>query len=253
MTERLNELHRRIEEQLGHPIRGKAYVDTGPMLERDLARRAGLGWFGKNTNLLNPSLGSFFFLGSLLLDLEIESDPPFDTDHCGTCTRCIQACPTGAIVEARVVDATRCLSYTTIELRGPIPEEFRVAQADLLYGCDICQDVCPWNVKFSRDATEPGFAPRAAIADKDARALARDLLAMSQETFSVDFRNSPMKRAKLRGLKRNAAVVLGNVGSPEDVELLTRALNDDEPLVREHAAWALTRLAELRADEPFFR
>ena len=242
MVERLHELHGRVDQLIGTPVRGKAYVDTGPMLERDLARRAGLGWFGKNTNLLNPGLGSFFFLGALLLEADLVADAPFETDHCGTCTRCIEACPTGAIVEARVLDATKCLSYTTIELRGPIPEEFRAPQADLLYGCDICQDVCPWNVKFARDAKEPAFAPRPAIASRDARTLARDLLAMNDEEFRAAFRGSPMKRAKLRGLKRNATVVLGNVGTSEDVPVLTAALSDPEPLVREHAAWALEQL-----------
>ena len=243
MVERLNTLHRRIEEQCGHAIRGKAYVDTGPMLERDLARRAGLGWFGKNTNLLNPTLGSFFFLGALLLDLELEADAPFATDHCGTCTRCIQSCPTGAIVEPRVLDATKCLSYTTIELRGPIPEELRVAQGQLVYGCDICQDVCPWNEKFARDSSEPAFAPRLALTDKDARTLARDLLAMSDDEFREAYKGSPMKRAKLRGLQRNAAVTLGVVGNADDAPVLRAALDHPEPLVREHAEWALQRLS----------
>jgi epoxyqueuosine reductase len=254
MIDKLNELHRRIEAHARHAIAGKPYVDTGPMLERDLARRAGLGWFGKNTNLLNPKLGSFFFLGALLLDLELETDAPFDTDHCGTCTRCMQACPTGAIVEPRVLDATKCLSYTTIELRGPIPESLREAQGHLLYGCDICQDVCPWNVKFARELSEPSLEPRAAISGKDTRTLARDILAMDDDPFRVAFRNSPMKRAKLRGLKRNAAVVLGNVGTREDADVLTRALGDDEPVVREHAEWALAQLnsrgaTSRRADE----
>jgi epoxyqueuosine reductase len=248
MVDRLNTLHREIEGRLGRSITGKAYVDTGPMLERDLARRAGLGWFGKNTNLLNPKLGSFFFLGALLLDLELEADAPFATDHCGTCTRCMQACPTGAIVEPRVLDATRCLSYTTIELKGSIPEDLRASQGQLVYGCDICQEVCPWNEKFARDSSEAAFGPRAAIAGKDARSLARELLAMSDEEFRAAFKGSPMKRAKLRGLKRNAAVVLGNAGAPGDVDVLTRALDDEEPLVREHAAWALSATTR-RADE----
>jgi len=242
IVDRLNALKLRIEAHAGQAIGGKPYVDTGPILERDLARRAGLGWFGKNTNLLNPNLGSFFFLGALLLELDLEPDAPFATDHCGSCTRCIEACPTGAIVEPHVLDATRCLSYTTIELRGPISEPLRVAQGELLYGCDICQDVCPWNVKFSREASEPAFAPRAAIADKDSRTLARDILAMDEEQFRAAFRGSPMKRAKLRGLKRNAAVVLGNVGTAEDLPALSAAIGNGEPLVREHATWALERI-----------
>ena len=215
MLDRLMQLHRWIEESLGRAIRGKAYVDTGPLLERDLARRAGLGWFGKNTNLLNPKLGSFFFLGALLLDLELEPDAPFESDHCGTCTRCIDSCPTGAIVEPRVLDATKCISYSTIELRGPIPDELHAAQGELLYGCDICQDVCPWNERFSQELREPAFKPRAAIAGKDARTLATEILAMDDEAFRAAFKGSPMKRAKLEGLKRNAMIVLGNIGEVE--------------------------------------
>jgi epoxyqueuosine reductase len=244
MTAKLRDLHRWVEEHAGHPVRGKAYVDTGPILERDLARRAGLGWFGKNTMLVNPKLGSFFFLGALLLDLDLEPDAPFEADRCGTCTRCLDACPTGAFTEPRVMDATRCISYLTIELKGTIPEELREGVGEMVYGCDVCQDVCPFNVKFAQELKEPAYAPRAAIAGRDARQLARELLAMTQEEFRVWFRNSPMKRAKLRGLKRNAAVVLGNVGTTDDVDVLTRA-RDEEPdaMLREHAAWALGRLA----------
>jgi epoxyqueuosine reductase len=251
MVERLDVLHRWIEGAVGHGVRGRAYVDTGPILERDLARRAGLGWFGKNTNLIHPSLGSFFFLGALFLEVELDPDTPFDADRCGSCTRCLEACPTDALREPRVLDATRCISYLTIELRGAIPETLREPVGDLLYGCDICQDVCPWNVRFAPalpracpelERGESPYAPREALAGKDARTLARELLEMSQEEFSVAFKGSPMKRAKLRGLKRNSAVVLGNVGTPDDADVLTRVLDDPEPLVREHAAWALARV-----------
>jgi epoxyqueuosine reductase len=218
---KLRELHAWLRTELGRDVRGRAYVDTGPLLERDLARRAGLGWFGKNTNLINPTLGSFFFLGALLVDLELAPDEPFASDHCGTCTRCIDACPTNAIVEPLVLDATKCISYLTIEAKGEIPLVLREFVGELIYGCDICQDVCPWNEKFSRALPQASpFAPRAAIAGKDARTLARELLAMTQEEFSEKFRRSPMKRAKLSGLKRNAAVVLDNLGSAVDVEIL---------------------------------
>jgi epoxyqueuosine reductase len=239
MDTRLRELHRRLERDAGRAVHGKPYVDTGPVLERDLARRAGLGWFGKNTNLINPERGSFFFLGALVVDVELETDAPFEADRCGTCTRCIDACPTEAIVAPRELDARRCISYLTIELREEIPVELREGIGALLYGCDVCQEVCPYNVKFAQELKEPAFGAREVIAGKDARRLSHELLAMSQEEFSAVFKNSPMKRAKLRGLKRNAAVVLGNVGTYEDVDVLTRALTDEEPLVREHARWAL--------------
>jgi epoxyqueuosine reductase len=242
MVERLRALQDALSERLGHAVPGKAYVDTGPLLERDLARRAGLGWFGKSTMLLNPSLGSFFFLGALVVGLDLAPDAPFEADRCGTCTRCLDACPTGAFVGPRLLDATRCVSYLTIEAKGAIPEALREGVGERLYGCDVCQDVCPWNVRFAQPLGEPAYAPRPALAGKDARTLARELLGMTQPEFSAAFKGSPMKRAKLRGLKRNAAVVLGNVGTAEDVDVLTRALDDDEPLVREHAAWALARL-----------
>ncbi len=243
MTERLHALHEWIEQRVGHEVRGKAYVDTGPILERDLARRAGLGWFGKNTMLINPRAGSFFFLGALLLDLELETDAPFETDHCGTCRRCLDACPTGALVEPHVLDSTTCISYLTIELKGAIPEGLREGIGELVYGCDICQTCCPWNVRFSKELPDGSrFRPREVLRDSDAGTLARELLAMTQEEFSRAFKDSPMKRAKLRGLKRNAAVVLGNSGSEADVDVLLAALDDPEPLARAHAAWALGRV-----------
>lgn len=211
MTTKLRELHRSIEAHLGHAVPGKAYVDTGPLLERDLARRAGLGWFGKNTNLLNPRLGSYFFIGSLLLELDLEPDEPFAEDHCGTCTRCLDECPTDAFVAPRVLDATRCISYLTIELRGDIPEEMHEPIGERLYGCDVCQEVCPWNVKFARElpAMSP-FAPRATIAGRDAATLAQAIIETGDEQFRIAFKGSPMKRARLTGLKRNAAVILSN-------------------------------------------
>jgi epoxyqueuosine reductase len=214
VLDRLQQLHAWIDAQLGAHVNGKAYVDTGPILERDLARRAGLGWFGKNTTLINPRGGSFFFLAALLLDLDLSPDEPFSTEHCGSCTRCLDACPTGALIEPRVLDSNRCISYLTIEQKGEIPERFRPQIGDLLYGCDICQEVCPWNKKFALPLREDAFRPRPAIAGKDAQTLARDIIAMSDEDFRIAFKGSPMKRAKLHGLKRNAAVVIGNVGAP---------------------------------------
>jgi epoxyqueuosine reductase len=239
---RLRTLREWLAADLGRPVHGKAYVDTGPVLERDLARRAGLGWFGKNTNLINPEIGSFFFLGSLLVDLELKPDEPFEADRCGTCTRCLEACPTNALVEPRVLDATRCISYLTIELKGEIPDDLREPMGSLLYGCDICQDVCPWNVSFAKELKEQALAPHAELTQKDARALAREILAMDDATFRTRFKGSPMKRAKRRGLARNAAVVLGNIGDAGDVPALIAALDDPEPLVRQHAVWALKRI-----------
>jgi epoxyqueuosine reductase len=246
MLDRLRTLHLCVSDEARRFVPGKPYVDTGPILERDLAQRAGLGWFGKNTNLINPSLGSFFFLGVLLLDLELAPDAPFDADRCGSCTRCLEACPTDAFVGPRVLDARRCISYLTIELKGAIPVDLRERIGALIYGCDVCQDVCPWNERFARALPrESPYTARAALADKDGRTIARELLAMSPEEFSASFTSSPMKRAKLRGLKRNAAVVLGNVGGAGDLEILQRATEDDEPLVREHADWALARLEHI--------
>ena len=214
MESRLRELHRRLERDAGRAVHGKPYVDTGPLLERDLARRAGLGWFGKNTNLIHPRRGSFFFLGALVVDVALATDAPFEADRCGTCTRCIEACPTQAITAPRELDARRCISYLTIELREEIPVELRAQIGELLYGCDVCQEVCPWNERFATAlATDSPFQPRAAIAGRDARTLARELLAMTQEEFSAAFKGSPMKRAKLHGLQRNAAVVLGNISA----------------------------------------
>ncbi len=210
MKSKLDELGRWFVTASGGSARTRSYVDTGPVLERDLAQRAGLGWFGKNTNLINPKLGSFFFIGSLFTDADLKPDAPFEADRCGSCTRCLDACPTDAFTAPRSLDATRCISYLTIELKSEIPPEFHTAIGELLYGCDICQEVCPWNVKFSRELTEPAFQPRSAIAGKDARTLAGEILAMNDEEYLAAFRGSPMKRAKLRGLKRNAAIVLAN-------------------------------------------
>ena len=245
MWRKLDELNAWIDARLGRPVRARGFVDTGPVLERDLARRAGLGWFGKNTNLINPKTGSFFFIGALLVDLELEPDEPFAADRCGTCTRCLDACPTNAFVAPRELDATRCISYQTIENRGAIPVDLREAIGTNMYGCDICQDVCPWNVSFASELREQSFAAREVIGARDARTLAREVLAMNDETYRGAFKGSAMKRARLRGLRRNAAVVLGNAGTASDVEALQVAAADEDPLVAEHARWALDRLQSL--------
>lgn len=211
MWDRLDELLAWVRRERGDAVRGRAYVDTGPILERDLARRAGLGWFGKNTMLIHPEQGSFFFIGALFLDLALAPDAPFDTEHCGSCTRCLDACPTDAFVAPQVLDARRCLSYLTIEARSEIPSEYREALGEHLYGCDMCQDVCPWNVKFARELRDEALAPRAPVAGADAESLARRIVAMDDLEYREAFRGSAMRRAKLAGLRRNATAVLQNL------------------------------------------
>ena len=221
---------------------GRAYVDTGPILEREYAARAGLGWFGKHTNLIHKRSGSWFFIGELILTTELDWDPPA-TDHCGTCRRCIDACPTQAILEPYVLDSKRCISYLSIELKGPIPKMLRQGLGDWVYGCDVCQEVCPWNEKHERPTDESVFQPRPGLD----RPELHDLLGMDREAFSRRFKKSPIKRTKRRGLLRNAAVALGNKGSVSDIPVLTSALHDDEPLIRSHAAWALGQIGGVEA------
>lgn len=211
MWDRLDELLRWARSERGDGLRGRAYVDTGPILERDLARKAGLGWFGKNTMLINPQHGSFFFLGALFLDVELEPDAPFADEHCGSCTRCLDACPTQAFVAPGVMDARRCISYLTIESRSEIPTEYHAAIGEHIYGCDVCQDVCPWNVKFARAAGDAALAATAPVAGTGAAELAAALLAMDEPSYREAFRHSAMKRAKLSGLQRNAAIVRDNL------------------------------------------
>jgi epoxyqueuosine reductase len=241
MKARLIELQEWISETLV-PVSGRAYVDTGAVLERELAARAGLGWQGRNTMLIQPGRGSYWFLGVVLLDVVLAFDAPFEADRCGRCSACVEACPTGALLGrdasgAPVMDARRCISYLTIELRGPIPRELRPMIGNRIYGCDICQEVCPWN-SFASGTGEEAFRAREGL---DGPSLI-EWMTMSQEEFSARFRGSPVKRAKRRGLLRNVAVALGNWGSPEAVPALAAALWDDEPLVRGHAAWALGRI-----------
>lgn len=214
----------------------KCYVDTGPMLERDHAAIAGTGWHGKSTMLVDQHLGTWFFLAEILTTLELPPDAP-QTSRCGTCSRCITACPTGAITEPNRVDARRCISYLTIELKGAIPLEFRPLIGDRIYGCDDCLDVCPWN-RFAQVARETSFAARPATAGM----ALRDYLQLSEDQFRVLFRHSPIKRIKRRGFLRNVCVALGNVGTAADLPVLERAAADSEPLIAEHAAWAIEQI-----------
>jgi epoxyqueuosine reductase len=229
---RLKQIVEFIEEQVGHKIPNRYYTDTGPILERELAQRAGLGWVGKNSMLINPKAGSTFFLTEILLGLDIEPDAPLITDHCGTCTRCLSACPTQAILPDRTLDARRCISYLTIENKGDIPEELRPLMQNWIFGCDICQMVCPWN-RFSAPA-DSAFEPLAESQTSN--------LILSSVEFNQRFKNSPIKRAKRRGYLRNLAVAIGNSGNKDDLSLLEQAAQDDEPLIREHAKWAMEEM-----------
>lgn len=226
-----------IEAQVGHVVANRYYTDTGPLLERDLAQRAGLGWIGRNTCLLNPQFGSFFFLAEILLGIDLEPDPPFPKDHCGTCTRCIEACPTNCILPDRTLDARRCISYLTIENKAEIPLNLRPDLGNWIFGCDVCQVVCPWN-RFAAQDVEASFSPRPATGQPD---LLRELR-LSSEDFRNTFKHTPVERAKRRGYLRNVAVALGNTGGPEAIPALQAALDDPEVLVREHAVWALERI-----------
>jgi epoxyqueuosine reductase len=230
-----------IQDLEGTDVQARWYVDTGPVLERELAWRAGLGWPGKNTNLINRRSGSWLFLGAILLDRELAYDAPA-TAHCGTCTRCLVACPTGALVAPGVLDARRCIAYLTIELRGPIPRELRPLMGTHIFGCDICQAVCPWNRKAPASA-DPTFLPRAGFAAPELMPLLR----LSEDEFRARFHGSPITRAKRRGFLRNVAVALGNLRDLRALPALEVALHDAEPLIRGHAAWALGRIGGSRA------
>jgi epoxyqueuosine reductase len=242
-------LRERLQQLLGwiqHEVpacRGRGVVDTAPLLERDFARRAGLGWFGKNTMLIHKRLGSYFFLGALLLDISLATDPPFETSHCGHCTACLDACPTQAFVAPGVLDSRRCISYLTIELRGPIPEELRRPMGDWLFGCDVCQDVCPWNRK-APPGCEPALAPKADLEAVDPV----ELLGLSEEAFRARFRDTAIWRTRRAGLLRNAAIVLGNRRDRTALPALRRALDDPEPLVREAAKWAIEQIEERKGE-----
>ncbi|WP_025745979.1 tRNA epoxyqueuosine(34) reductase QueG [Kallotenue papyrolyticum] len=235
---KLRALQAWLEGRLGRAQIGRSYVDTGPVLERPLGALAGLGFQGKNTLLIHPRQGSWFFLGEILVDVELHYDAPQPIGGCGGCTRCLRACPTQAFAGPYVLDARRCISYLTIELKGPIPRELRPLLGNHIYGCDVCQEVCPWNQRWGRFSAWPEFRPDP---ERVAPRLL-DLIRLDDEQFRARFRGSPIKRTKRRGLLRNVAVALGNWGDPLAVPALTTALNDHEPLIRGHAAWALGRI-----------
>ncbi len=244
LAHRLKQLVSSIEERIGQEIKNRYYTDTGPLLERELAQRAGLGWIGKNTCLISPDHGSYFFLAEVLLDLPLEPDQPITTDHCGECTLCIEACPTNCILPDRTLDATRCISYLTIELKGIIPLELRPLTQDWIFGCDICQQVCPWNLRFAEPTTDHVFHARPFLSEPTPI----DFLRLTPQEYRTALSKSPLKRAKRSGLLRNAAVAAGNTGDRASVPELERVLaQEQDPLPRAHAAWALGELGELEA------
>ena len=236
---RLEALLQVLESYLGRAIRGRHYTDTGPILERDFAQRAGLGWIGKNTCLISPRHGSYFLIGESFLSEEFEPTPPLQSDLCGTCQRCIQACPTQAIRPDRTIDSGRCISYLTIENKGPIPLELRPRLQDWVFGCDICQTVCPWNLRFAQSTGESALAPRPDLP----RPVLRKELRLTPQEFNRKFHRNPVRRAKRRGYLRNVTVALGNQADPRSIPDLAETLEAEaEPLVRAHAAWALGQM-----------
>ena len=238
LPERLQSLVTFLEQQVRHSVPCRWYTDTGPILERELGVRAGLGWIGKNSCLINPRQGSAFFLAEILLGIELAPDSPFGTELCGSCTRCIAACPTGCIRSDRTLEAGRCVSYLTIENKAGIPEELRSLMGDWIFGCDICQMVCPWNIRFAPAKGDPQFAvrpelPRPGLVNE---------LALTPQGFNAKFKDSPVKRAKRRGYLRNIATAAGNSKKAELIPALENAQNDAEPLIQEASGWALSQI-----------
>ena len=236
ITPRLRQMEKRIQEKFAG-CRTRIYVDTGPLLEKPLAQQAGLGWIGKHTNLLTEGLGSWYFLSEILTDVVLPQSQPAD-DHCGTCRSCIDICPTKAIIAPYVLDSNRCISYLTIELKGVIPIEYRKAIGNRIYGCDDCQIVCPWN-SYAVKTDDPDFQEK-----QDTLKLI-DLIQITGEMFRQRCKGSPIKRIKRRGLLRNVAIALGNSGNPQAIPPLIKVLDDEEPLIRAHAVWALGELSGL--------
>ena len=237
IRQRLSELVDFIQKTAETELKTRVCVDTAPIIEREYAQKAGIGWIGKNTNLIHWRSGSWYFLAEVLIDIDLESDTAPLRGSCGTCTRCIEACPTDAIIEPNLLDSRLCISYLTIELKESIPKTLRPKIGNLIFGCDICQEVCPWNSK-AVPTDEPAFQPR----DGNLTPKLLSLIGMTQQEFSRRFKGSPIKRTKRRGFLRNVLVAIGNWGEPRAVPALKDALTDAEPLVRSHAAWALGKI-----------
>ncbi len=237
IRKRLLALVQFIKQAAEAELKTRVCVDTAPVIEREYAQKAGIGWIGKNTNLIHWQSGSWYFLSEILVSVALESETPTLRGSCGTCTRCIEECPTDAIIEPNLLDSRLCISYLTIELKESIPKQLRPKMGNLIFGCDICQEVCPWNSK-AVPTPEPGFHPR----DGNLAPKLLSLIGMTQQEFSRRFKGSPIKRAKRRGFLRNVLVAIGNWGDRRAVPVLKSALADDEPLIRSHAAWALGRI-----------
>ena len=244
IRQRLSELVDFIKQTAEIELQTRVCVDTAPIIEREYAQKAGIGWIGKNTNLIHWRSGSWYFLAEVLVSIALESETPVPRGSCGTCTRCIEACPTDAIVEPNLLDSRRCISYLTIELKERIPKALRSKMGNLIYGCDICQEVCPWNSK-AVPTDDPAFQPRKGNFAPNLLSL----IGMTQQEFSRRFKGSPIKRAKRRGFLRNVLVAIGNWGEQRAVPALKKALTDDEPLVRSHAAWALGQIGGAAAED----
>jgi epoxyqueuosine reductase len=239
LPEKIGQLIQQIMRSTGSSFTYKVYTDSGPVLERDFAHSAGLGWVGKNSCLISPQKGSFLFLAEIITDLELEPDVPFREDFCGTCLRCVQACPTQCILPDRTIDASRCISYLTIENKGMIPRSLREKTGRWVFGCDVCQSVCPWNHKANRDAYDSFFHVRKEIAFPNLV----DEMQLTPQVFKEKFTASPILRAKYRGYLRNVACALGNTHNPAAVPVLRNALHTNpEILIRQHAAWALGQI-----------
>lgn len=247
IRERLQQLVDFIRIITEFELKSRVFVDSGPILEREYAEKAGLGWIGKNTNLINWQSGSWYFLSEILISIELEYDHQPVRGSCGTCTKCIEACPTDAIIEPNLLDSRLCISYLTIELKDSIPKELRPQIGNLIFGCDICQEVCPWNSK-AVPSSEQAFQPREGNRTPELLSL----IDMTQTEFSVKFKGSPIKRTKRKGFLRNVIVAIGNWGSRTAVPALKMALIDDEPLIRGHAAWALGQIGGKRASEVLY-
>lgn len=238
IKKQLFELSEFIEKASPQPFYSRAYTDTGPIVDRIYAKYAGIGWFGKNTCIINQQIGSWFFLGEVITNLELEYDEPAP-DRCGTCTRCIEACPTDAILEPYILDATKCISYLTIELKNDIPVELREGIGNHVFGCDICQDVCPWNSK-AVTTEDSSYQPRAGLVNPDLE----EMINLSPDEFSLKFRKSPIKRSKYKGFMRNVLIAIGNSAQTKFLPILERLRTSEEPLIARHARWAFNKISK---------